>query len=118
MNVASFVLLYPEFAQVDANRIQAALNRATNRMGGPNADIWGSYAPAGQPLTQADEAQGAYAGALLMGSPYGFETRLKPGNGTNKYENEYLVLRDARGVGFIVAGSSSWTAGGRPPWWC
>lgn len=113
MNVALFVLQFPEFAQVDANRIQAALNRAATRMGGPDASVWGSLAPAGQPPTQADEAQGCYAGALLMGSPYGFETRLQPGNGSNQYENRYLDLRDANCSGFIVAGgASSW------PWLC
>lgn len=116
MNVAGFVLWYPEFAQTDATRIQAALNRAAVRMGGPDGQIWGTPAAPGNPPNQADEAQAAYAGALLMGSPFGFETRLKPGNGTNKYENEYLVLRDARvSPGVVVSGGCS--MGGIPgPW--
>lgn len=106
VNLALFVLQYPEFSQVDTVKIQTSLNRAANRMGGPNLDIWGSFATPGQAITQADEAQGAYAAALLAGSPYGFETRLAPGDGTNSYENQYLVLRDARGIGFVVAGGS------------
>lgn len=112
VNVAQFVLLYPEFAQVSADTIQSMLNRASNRMGGPNSPIWGSYATPGNTLTQADEAQGCYAGALLAGSPYGFETRLEPGKGTNKYENEYLVLRDALCIGPVVAGGSRPIGGG------
>ena len=112
MNAALFVLQYPEFAQVDANKIQTSLNRAAQRMGGPNQDVWGSPSTPGQPLTQADEAQGCYAAALLMGSPYGFETRLAPGDGTNEYEEQYLVLRDARVGGFVVAGGSRYIGGG------
>lgn len=106
MQVALFCIQFPEFAQVDANKIQGALTRATTRMGGPASDIWGSYSTPGQVMTQADEAQGCYAAALLMGSPYGFETRLEPGSGTNDYENRYLALRDARCPGFLVAGGT------------
>lgn len=107
MDVATFQLNFPEFQQTDQNLVQAALNRAATRMGGPSTDMWGTFASPGNPITQADEAQGCLAAHLLETGPFGTETKLEPGDGTTGYLERYMDMVYSRGGGFLVAGGST-----------
>jgi hypothetical protein len=121
MNVAGFVLWYPEFAQVAVQNIQSALNRAAIKMGGPASDIWGSFATAGNQQTQADEAQAALAAHILVSTPLGGPTKLKTGDGRSSYLERFEELLYARAGGMLVAGGPRGIGGygGGPGFpWC
>lgn len=116
MDVATFKLRYPQFQAKDQNLVQACLNDATVQMGGssqsgPDPYWWGGYAAAGQPLTQADQAQGALAAYLLSVSPMGNATALD-GRATmddekNPYWRAWVRWQERVGGGVpVVAGGA------------
>ena len=85
MDVATFLTHYPEFGQTDQGHVQAKLNEAAARMGGPDPRVWGSFATSPQPPNLTDMAQGALAAAFLDTSPFGTETRLAKDEKTSTY---------------------------------
>lgn len=105
VTVDTFRTLYPEFSQVDDVTIQACLNRASLKMGGPDLQIWGALATVGQTQTQADEAQGCLAASLLTSSPLGGPTKMAKGaNVKNQYQVRFEELLLAKTCMGVVAG--------------
>jgi hypothetical protein len=110
VDVPTFRLHFPEFAQSDQTYVTAKLSEAAVRMGGNivagPARIWGCFAPSGSPPTIADMAQGNLAAHYLISGPYGTELRLDPkGNGRSQYLDKYEELERAQcGPAAVVAG--------------
>lgn len=105
MDVAGFVLQFPEFSQVEVPIIQSRLNQAATLMGGPDASVWGPFAPSGQPSAFADTAQAYRAASLLIRSPFGGATALVSG-GRDAYLEEFEKMEQAACSFPLVAGGS------------
>ena len=107
---AAFLQLFPEFAgQTNPLLVQAKLQLAAARMGGPDYTVWGqpSLTPGATPSI-ADQAQAYLAAHLLMASPFGTSTLLaqpKDGSGKSEYLRAFEELELSVAGGFAVAGS-------------
>lgn len=110
MDIATFRLQFPAFSQTDGKILQAKLNEASARMGGPDQRRWGSYSTAGQPLTQADFAQGNLAAYYLICDPMGTETRMDPTKAKEStYFKKWEELMYSVTPGITVAGRRRWS---------
>ena len=110
MQVATFVQLFPEFAETNAIAVAGKLTLAATRMGGPDTTVWGSFAPAGAQPAFADYAQANLAAHLLMTSPTGTSTLLAANQGgkvSTAYFEEFERLELAMCSGAVVAGGGT-----------
>jgi hypothetical protein len=121
MNAAQFIVAFPEFFDTQSPLIQAKLNLAAARMGGPDVNTWGAFtsSPApNAPLTQADYAQGYLAADLLHRSPFGTATAMVSlsgkgaDNGSSIYREMFEEIELAMCQGPITAGGFVTNAGG------
>lgn len=115
MDYQTFIANCPEFRQTDPTFVQAQLDAATARIGGPDTSVWPSYAaPGSKTLSTSDLAQKAWATYLLRKSPQGRATATD-GKDTGAED----ALKEFREYENAVAGGFALSGGGLPcgPWW-
>ena len=91
MNLAAFLIRFPEFASADLNLIQATLTDSLLEI---DASVWGPKADLGQAYLTAHK---------LALSPFGQGTRLVAKDGTTTYWKHYDRLVHQVSSGFRVA---------------
>lgn len=109
MTPAAFLQSYPEFFETSPTLVNAKLQMAAARMGGPDNAVWPAFATTGQLMTISDVAHGALAAHYLAISPFGTEMRLKPraGSGDEVRTTYWTVWQECCDIvagGFVVAG--------------
>lgn len=92
MNIDQFLISFPEFADTDADLVNAKLVEAGNEL---DSEMWG---------TNFDAAQGYLAAHKLALSPMGQNARLLPLDGVTTYEKHLRALLIATVPGASVVG--------------
>ncbi len=80
MDLAHFLIAFPEFGEADTPLVQAKLDEAAREI---DASVW---------LTRADDGQGYLAAHLLAMSPMGNAAKLVTKDASTTYETHYKRL--------------------------